>query len=89
MNDLVALEPNSAELWAEKASYELRVNLFDAALSSAQEVLRLDPKSSDGYLMMGIVQCQKGNKQEGMQNLRQAQSLGNPQAETFLQKYKD
>ena len=89
MNDLVALEPNSAELWAEKASYELRVNLFDEALKSAQEVLRLDPKSSDGYLMMGIVQCQKGNKQEGMQNLRQAQSLGNPQAETFLQKYKD
>ena len=89
MNDLVALEPNSAELWAEKASYELRVNLFDEALKSAQEVLRLDPQSSDGYLMMGIVQCQKGNKQEGMQNLRQAQSLGNPQAETFLQKYKD
>ena len=89
MNDLVALEPNSAELWAEKSSYELRVNLFDEALKSAQEVLRLDPQSSDGYLMTGIVQCQKGNKQEGMQNLRQAQSLGNPQAETFLQKYKD
>ncbi len=89
MNDLVALEPNSAELWAEKASYELRVNLFDEALKSAQEVLRLDPQSSDGYLMMGIVQCQKGNKQEGMQNLRQAQSLGNPQADTFLQKYKE
>ena len=89
MNDLVALEPNSAELWAEKASYELRVNLFDEALKSAQEVLRLDPQSSDGYLMTGIVQCQKGNKQEGMQNLRKAQSLGNPQAETFLQKYKE
>ena len=89
MNDLVALEPNSAELWAEKASYELRVNLFDEALKSAQEVLRLDPKSSDGYLMTGIVQCQKGNKQEGMQNLRKAQSLGNPQADTFLQKYKE
>ena len=89
MNDLVALEPNNAELWAEKASYELRVNLFDEALKSAQEVLRLDPQSSDGYLMTGIVQCQKGNKQEGMQNLRKAQSLGNPQADTFLQKYKE
>ena len=89
MNDLVALEPNSAELWAEKASYELRVNLFNEALKSAQEVLRLDPQSSDGYLMTGIVQCQKGNKQEGMQNLRKAQSLGNPQADTFLQKYKE
>ena len=89
MNDLVALEPNSAELWAEKASYELRVNLFNEALKSAQEVLRLDPQSSDGYLMTGIVQCQKGNKQEGMQNLRKAQSLGNPQADAFLQKYKE
>ena len=87
MNDLVALEPNSAELWAEKASYELRVNLFDEALTSAQEVLRLDPQSSDGYLMTGIAQCQKGNRQEGLQNLQKAQSLGNPQADNFIQKY--
>ena len=87
MNDLVALEPNSAELWAEKASYELRVNLFDEALTSAREVLRLDPQSSDGYLMTGIAQCQKGNRQEGLQNLQKAQSLGNPQADNFIQKY--
>ena len=87
MQDLVALEPTSAELWAEKASYELRVNLFDQALESAQECLRHDSASSDGYLMTGIAQCAKGNKQEGLQNLNKAKELGNSQAQTFIDKY--
>lgn len=87
MNDLVALEPNSAELWAEKASYELRVNLFDQAMESAQQCLRLDPEGSDGYLMTGIVMCIKGNKEEGLKNLHKAKELGNDQAQTFIDKY--
>lgn len=87
MQDLVAIEPNDAMLWAEKASYELRVNLFDQAIESAQECLRLDPEGSDGYLMSGIAQCAKGNKQEGMQNLQKAKELGNSQAQTFIDKY--
>ena len=87
MNDLVALEPNSAELWAEKASYELRVNLFDQAMESAQQCLRLDPEGSDGYLMTGIVMCIKGNKEEGLKNLNKAKELGNDQAQTFIDKY--
>lgn len=87
MNDLVALEPNNAELWAEKASYELRVNLLDQALESAQECLRLDPTGSDGYLMTGISQCLKGDKQEGIKNLNKAKELGNDQAQTFIDKY--
>lgn len=87
MEDVVALEPANAELWAEKASYELRVNLFDKALESAQECLRLNPEGSDGYLMTGIAQCAKGNKQQGMQNLNKAKELGNSQAQTFIDKY--
>ena len=87
MNDLVALVPGNPELWAEKASYELRVNLIDQALESATECLRLDPEGSDGYLMTGIAQCQKGNKEEGMNNLQKAKELGNEQAQTFIDKY--
>ena len=87
MESVVALEPANAELWAEKASYELRVNLFDKALESAQECLRLDPDGSDGYLMSGIAQCIKGDKQLGLQNLNKAKELGNSQAQTFIDKY--
>ena len=87
MNDLVALEPNDATLWAEKASYELRVNLKDQALESGRECIRLAPEDSDGYLMSGIALCLKGEKAEGLQNLQKAKELGNDQAQTFIDKY--
>lgn len=87
MNDIVALEPNNAELWAEKASYELRVKLTNQALESAQECMRLDPQGSDGYLMAGIAQCLKGDKSQGLPNLQKAKELGNSQAQTFIDKY--
>ena len=87
MNDVVALEPNDPVLWAQKASYELRVNLADQALESAKECLRLDPTGSEGYLMTGIALCMKGEKQEGLQNLQKAKELGDSQAQTFIDKY--
>ena len=87
MNDVVALEPNNAELWAQKASYELRVNLTDQAFESAQKCMQLAPDNSDGYLMSGIVQCIKGDRQQGMQNLQKAKELGNSQAQSFIDKY--
>ena len=87
MNDLVALEPNDATLWAEKASYELRVYLKDQALESGRECIRLAPEDSDGYLMSGIALCLKGEKVEGLQNLQKAKELGNDQAQTFIEKY--
>jgi len=88
MQDLVALEPNNATIWAEKGSYELRVNLLDQAKESAQECIRLDATNSDGYLITGIVQCIKGDKQLGMENLNKAKEMGNEQAQTFIDKYK-
>jgi tetratricopeptide (TPR) repeat protein len=88
MQDLVALEPNNATIWAEKGSYELRVNLLDQAKESAQECIRLDANNSDGYLITGIVQCIKGDKQLGMENLNKAKEMGNEQAQTFIDKYK-
>lgn len=87
MQDLVTLEPANAELWAEKASYELRVSLTDQALASAEECIRLAPEVSDGYLMKGIAQCIKGLKQDGLQNLTKAKELGDSQAQKFIDKY--
>ncbi len=87
MNDLVTIAPNDADLWAEKASYELRVNLTEQALESANECIRLAPESSDGYLMAGIALCIKGNKEDGLKNLQKAKELGHSQAQTFIDKY--
>lgn len=87
MQDLVTLEPANAELWAEKASYELRVSLTDQALASAEECIRLAPDNSSGYLLLGIAQCIKGLKQDGLQNLTKAKELGDSQAQKFIDKY--
>ena len=87
MQDLVALEPSNTELWAEKANYELRVNLTDQALESARECVRLAPDNSSGYLLMGIAQCVKGLKQDGLLNLEKAKELGDSQAQKFIDKY--
>ena len=87
MQDAVQLEPNNAEYWAEKASNELRLNLTDEAIASAEACIRLLPQGSDGYLLLGAAQCVKGLKGEGLQNLRKAKELGNEQAQPLLDKY--
>jgi hypothetical protein len=45
------------------------------------------PDHSDGYLFLGLAQCLKGEKEEGLKNLKKARELGDTQADTFIEKY--
>jgi hypothetical protein len=45
------------------------------------------PNYSDGYLFLGLAQCLKGNKDEGLKNLQKAKELGDPQADELIEKY--
>ena len=65
----------------------MRVGLLDEAIATAQECISVDPKASDGYLFLGLAQCLKDNKKEGLDNLRKAKELGDPQADTLIEKY--
>lgn len=90
LNDLskaIELEPRNTLFLAEKASLEVRVNLSDAAIETAQKLIIIDSQLSDGYLFLGIAQCQKGQKTEGLRNLQKAKELGNPQADKLITKY--
>lgn len=90
LNDLskaIELEPRNTLFLAEKASLEVRVNLSDAAIETAQKLIVIDSQLSDGYLFLGIAQCQKGQKTEGLRNLQKAKELGNPQADKLITKY--
>ena len=42
---------------------------------------------SDGYLFLGVAQCVKGMKDEGLKNLEKAKTMGEPQAQAFIEKY--
>ena len=90
LNDIhraVEMEPNELVYRAEKANVELRVGKTDDAIESAKECISMAPQESDGYLLLGLAQCVKGQKTEGLANLTKAKELGNSQAQSLIGKY--
>jgi tetratricopeptide (TPR) repeat protein len=79
--------PTEMVYLTEKAAVELRVGLADDAMQTAEAIIRQEPESSDGYLFLGLAQCVKGMKTEGIQNLQKAKELGNSQAQQFIERY--
>jgi tetratricopeptide (TPR) repeat protein len=88
INRAIVMNPKETLYYAEKASLEIRVGLYDNAIDTAKEALSVDANDSDGYLFLGVAQCLKGNKKEGIQNLQKAKEMGNLQADNLIEKYK-
>lgn len=91
LNDIakaIELNPDKTLYYAEKASLEVRVGLFDEAIETSRRCISLAPDLSDGYLFLGLAQCLKGEKEEGTKNLQKAQELGDQQAQGIIEKYK-
>ena len=91
LNDItraIVMNPKETFYYGEKASLEIRVGLYDNAIATAKECLIVDPNDSDGYMFLGVAQCLKGNKKEGIPNLQKAKDLGNLQADKLIEKYK-
>ena len=90
LNDIgraIELAPADPLYYAEKASLELRVGMRDEAIETAQACIRIAPDMSDGYLFLGIAQCMKGMKAEGVKNMQKAKELGHEQAQALIEKY--
>lgn len=88
INRAMQMNPQEILYYAEKASLEVRVGMYDQAIATAQECIQIDPNNSDGYLFLGLAQCLKGQKAEGIANLQKARELGDEQAEGLIEKYK-
>ena len=83
----VEMAPDELVYRAEKANLELRVGMTEEAIETAKGCISKDPNASEGYLFLGLAQCVKGLKAEGLQNLQKAKELGNSQAQSFIEKY--
>lgn len=91
LNDIahaIALDPQNTLYWAELASVNLRVRRFKEAIVAAGQCIKLEPEYPEAYLILGIAQVENGDKTEGMANIEKAKSLGNQQADSFLDKYR-
>lgn len=90
LNDIqkaIELNPHNELYYAEKASLEVRVGLLDEAIETSTACIAEAPMYSDGYLFLGLAQCLKGNKTEGVKNLQKAKELGDDQADGLIEKY--
>ena len=90
INDLNRAIAKNSEVFlfhSEKASLLVRVNLLDEAIEAANECIRISPDASDGYLFLGLAQCLKNDKLQGVRNLLKAKDLGDPQADVLIEKY--
>ena len=90
LNDLataIGKDPKNTLYYCEKASLEIRVNLFDDAIKTAGQCIAVDPKLGEGCMFLGLAQCLKGDKATGRQNLQKAKDLGDTQAQELIDKY--
>ena len=90
LNDIakaIEMNPNQEVYYAEKASLEVRVGLYDEAIETARKCIALVPSYSDGHLFLGLALCLKGDKAEGVKSLQRAKELGDAQADALIEKY--
>jgi tetratricopeptide (TPR) repeat protein len=90
LNDIdraITMSPKNDLYYSEKASLQVRVGLYDEAIETARQCIEVAPEHSDGYLFLGLSQCLKGQKAEGVKNLQKAKDLGDPQADGLIEKY--
>lgn len=90
LNDIdkaIAMNGQSDLYLSEKASLLVRVGYYDDAIETARRCVELAPSQSDGYLFLGLAQCLKGQKAEGLKNLQRASELGDPQAAGLIEQY--
>lgn len=78
------LAPKEPTYFAEWASLDLRVKRIDEGINAAKTCINLAPEYADGYLLLGLLQREKGQKQESIENLKKALELGDPRAEKYL-----
>ena len=82
------LAPKQPTFFAEWASLDLRVKRYDEGISAATHCTELAPEYADGFLLLGLLQKEKGLKDEAIKNLKKAQEMGDTRAAEYLSKMK-
>lgn len=83
----ILINPKEPTYYAEKASLELKVNLIEQALKTAEACVKVAPEYATGYLLLGLAQINSGDKTSGLNNLEKAKQLGEGQAQALIDKY--
>jgi tetratricopeptide (TPR) repeat protein len=87
INHAIEINAKSDLYLVEKASLQVRLGMYDDAIETSNKSIVMAPEHSDVYLFLGLAQCLKGNKTEGIKNLKKAGEMGDTQADELIEKY--
>lgn len=73
---------------AEMASLQLRVNMLDDAVKSADLCLSIQPDNTDALVIKGVALANLKRKDEAVKCLQRAKELGDSRADDYIKKYK-
>lgn len=79
----LTVKPGS-DIYLRRAMAYRKLNKFTLALADLDQVIKLDPRISEVYFQRGQILRDRGEKQEGMAEIRKAASMGNGKAELWL-----
>ena len=80
----ITTNPHEATYYAEMASLQLRVKLYDQAVKTCERCLSIEPEYADAWLIMGIAHKQLGKDEEAQKALLKAKELGDKRADQYL-----
>lgn len=83
----IELNPNELTYRAEQAVVNLRVGRTEEAVTVLNEALKLDPKFSELYRLLGLCQIQQKKNNEACANFAKAKELGHPDVDGLIKKY--
>lgn len=66
----------------------LRVQLWDDAIATAQQVIAENPKAADAYKIIGVAYGEQKDRTRALDFLTKAQQLGDENAATLFEKYR-
>ncbi|MCF0160556.1 MAG: serine protease [Bacteroidaceae bacterium] len=87
LKEACELAPQAEEPFAELATLQVTIKDYPGAVETAQHLINTHPESPYGYRFLGFAQANMGKKAEGKANLEKAKKLGDPNAETIIQRY--
>lgn len=87
ITNAIKKRPDVAAYYTLQASVYIIANDIDKALTAAQKAVSLDAKDGEAYRYLGYCQFKKGQKAAALTNLNKAKELGDPTADTIIQKY--
>ena len=83
----IALNDKEVLYKAENAVINIRVGRFDEAAKILNELIKENPDYGEAYRLLGLCCVQQNKKEEACANFNKAKELGDPNADSLIEKY--